>query len=232
MGNAREAGAPGEAANFGRDGLVCQTSVTRRDVWHTAPVTASKPAGPAPDAAALHAAALAYLARFAATEVGLRRVLARRVARWERAAEAEHGAEYATQAARGALASIDGIVARLVAAGAVDDVAFASARARRLTRRGKSRLAAAAHLAAKGVDAATAAMVLDADTGTELAAALALAARRRIGPFRSGEAPDPAGMLRELGVLARAGFPRDVAQRALRLDRGEAEALVDALRRS
>ncbi len=195
-------------------------------------MTAPKPAGPAPDAARLHDAALAYLARFAATEAGLRRVLARRVARWARAAEAEHGAEYAAEAAKAARAAIDGVVARLAASGVVDDVAFAAARARSLTRRGKSRLAAAAHLAAKGVAAETAAQVLNAEPEDEMAAALALAARRRIGPFRTGETPDPAAARRrELGVLARAGFPRAIAEQALRLDRCEAAALLEALRR-
>ncbi|HJS86076.1 MAG TPA: RecX family transcriptional regulator, partial [Acetobacteraceae bacterium] len=101
-----------------------------------------------------------------------------------------------------------------------------------LTRRGKSRLAAAAHLAAKGVDAETAAHVLNAGPERELAAALALAARRKIGPFYDGEPRDPAERLRrELGILARAGFPRAVAEEALRLDRAEAAAMLEALRR-
>jgi regulatory protein len=158
-------------------------------------------------------------------------VLTRRVARWAQAAEAEHGAEHAAEATRAALAAIDGVVARLVAAGAVDDAAFAASRARSLTRRGKSRLAAAAHLAAKGVDAETTARALKAEPGSELAAALVVAARRRIGPFRTGGMPDAEGARYELGILARAGFPRAVAEEALRLDRAEAEALVEALRR-
>ncbi len=190
------------------------------------------PAARAPDEAALHEAALAYLARFAATEAGLRRVLARRVARWARTAHTEPEAEPIAEVTRAARRAIDAVVARLVAAGAVDDAAFAAARARRLTRAGKSRLAAAAHLAAKGVDPATAAAALGSDNEAELGAALALAARRRIGPFRTGGTPDAAGMLRELGVLARAGFPRDIAQRALRLDGAEAEARLAALRQS
>jgi len=190
------------------------------------------PASSPPDARQLHEAALAYLARFAATQAGLRRVLERRIARWARAAEAEHGTEIAAEGTRTARAAIDPVVARLAAAGAVDDAAFAAARARRLTRAGKSRVAAAAHLAAKGVDQATAAAALGSDPEAELGAALALAARRRIGPFRPGEPPDAAGKLRELAVLARAGFPRAIAQRALRLDRAEAEALVIALRAS
>lgn len=191
---------------------------------------AAPPPSP-PDSRALHEAALAYLARFAATRAGLRRVLERRVARWARAAEAAHGADHAADGARAARAAIETVVARLAEAGAVDDAAFAAARARRLTRAGKSRIAAAAHLAAKGVDAATAAASFGTDPEVEFAAALTLAARRRIGPFRTGEPPDAAGWRRELGVLARAGFPRDIAERALRLNPIEAEARVAALRR-
>ncbi|TDG04393.1 regulatory protein RecX, partial [Paracraurococcus ruber] len=41
-----------------------------------------RPAGPPPGEAALREAALAHLARFAATEAGLTRVLRRRVDRW------------------------------------------------------------------------------------------------------------------------------------------------------
>lgn len=191
---------------------------------------AASPSSP-PDARTLHEAALAYLARFAVTRAGLRRVLERRVARWARAAETEHGADHAAEGARAARAAIETVVARLAEAGAVDDAAFAAARARRLIRAGKSRVAAAAHLAAKGVDGATAAAALGTDPEAELAAALTLAARRRIGPFRTGAPPDASERLRELGVLARAGFPRDVAERALRLDPVEAAALVAGLRR-
>ena len=43
-------------------------------------------ARPPPDERDLHDAALDYLARYAATEVGLRRVLVRRIERWARRA--------------------------------------------------------------------------------------------------------------------------------------------------
>ena len=123
------------------------------------------------------------------------------------------------------------VVTRLVAAGAVNDATYAESRARSLLRCGRSRRAAAAQLAAKGVDAATAQSVLPDDEHSELAAALVLARKRRIGPFRTGEAPDEAGRRRELGVLARAGFPQDVARRALAMDADQAEALVNEFRR-
>ena len=93
------------------------------------------PPRPAPDAGSLHAAALTYLSRFAATESGLTQVLRRKVDRWARAAEGE-GETIAAQAslARDAIA---GIVVRLVEAGAVSDAAFAVSRARSLSRAGR-----------------------------------------------------------------------------------------------
>ena len=130
------------------------------------------PAGEAPGRSRLHDAALAHLARFATTEAGLLRVLARRIDRWARAAGAENmlapdaiaaAAESSRQAAReGARA--------LAQAGAVDDAAFAGARARSLTRAGRSRRAVGAHLAAKGVPPALAHAAMP-DPATALAAA-------------------------------------------------------------
>jgi regulatory protein len=189
-------------------------------------------AKPPPDAATLHDAALAHLARYAATEIGLRRVLERRVERWARAASVG-GADreaVATQAAA-ARAVVRDVVARLVAAGAVNDATFAENRSRSLVRAGRSRRAVVAHLAARGVDSEAARVAMPEDAGTELAAALVLARRRRIGPFRQVDANEPAQRQRELAILARAGFPQDVARRALAMDFEEAEALVIQLRR-
>ncbi len=177
-----------------------------------------------PDRVALHDAAVAYLARYAATEAGLRRVLERRIERWARTA---HGSDDAVAAAKRTAGEI---VARLAEAGAVSDSAFAESRARSLARAGRSRRAIAAALAAKGVDGETARRALPSDEA-ELVSALALARRRRIGPFRAGEAPDAAGRQRELGMLARAGFPERVARCVLAMPTEEATALVDALRR-
>jgi regulatory protein len=61
-----------------------------------------------------------------------------------------------------------------------------------------------------------------------LAAALILARKRRLGPFATAE-QDPT---RALAVFARAGFPQDVAQNALRMDRNEAESRILAFRRA
>jgi regulatory protein len=189
-----------------------------------------QPTPPPPDAAALHEAALAHLARYAATEAGMLQVLHRRIDRWARRAEAA-GADremLAQRVAAGREAARQ-VVARLAAAGAVNDAAFAESRARRLGQSGRSRSAVLARLAAKGVEADTARAAVPEDAEAELAAALILARRRRFGPFRADAAADPR---RELAALARAGFPRAVATRALGMPREEAEALVTAFRRN
>ncbi|RVT99340.1 hypothetical protein EOD42_04400 [Rhodovarius crocodyli] len=181
--------------------------------------------GPAPTEARLREAALRHLSRFSATEAGLRRVLTNKVRRWATMAEAE-GRD--TAAVAPALAAIPAIVAAMVGAGAVDDTAFAEARARRLLRGGRSRRAAAAHLAAKGIAVETASAALDQGPD-ERDAALALCKRRRIGPFGPPD-PPPELYMKWLGTLARAGFARDIAEAALRRDPEEAADRLIAMR--
>jgi regulatory protein len=179
------------------------------------------PAGPPPDESRLREAAVAHLARFAATEAGLARVLARRVGRWARAAEAEAQPDVAARAAA-ARALVASVARAMVAAGAVDDAAFAASRARRLARTGRSRRATLAHLSAKGVDGETAAAALPPPEA-ELLAALAFCRRRRLGPFaRDAEGP----LVKALGALARAGFPQGIARQALAMAPAAAEALL------
>jgi regulatory protein len=181
------------------------------------------PAGPPPGEGRLREAALAYLARFSATEMGLRRVLERRVDRWARRAEAE-GQDISGAAAARALAAQ--VARQMVALGVVDDAAFAAARAQRLARGGRSRRAIAAHLAGKGVAREVAAGVLPEE---ELDAALAQCRRRRIGPF--ARAPmEREARLKALGALGRAGFAREVAERALDMAPEEAEERLFRLR--
>ena len=95
-----------------------------------------RPAGPPPDAASLHEAALAYLARYAATEALLRRVLDRRVDRWARAMSGQTDAEHLAEQVAAAKQAARAVVARLAAVGAVNDVTYAEGRARNLSGRG------------------------------------------------------------------------------------------------
>ncbi len=178
------------------------------------------------DEAALHEAALAHLARFSATEAGLRRVLGNRIRRWAREAErAGQDAEAIAAEMARATAAAAAVAARMVRAGAVDDAAFAAARARRLRGAGRSARATLAHLAQKGVAPDLAAAALQGeDVPDEYQACLKACRRRRIGPFAA--AADAAARRKWLGTLARAGFSGEVARRALATPRAEAEALT------
>jgi regulatory protein len=177
--------------------------------------------GPPPDAANLHAAAVAYLALYSATRTTLARALNRIVDRWLRAATGPDAAAQAAAAKR----AVPDVVARLAAAGAVNDAAFAEARARKLTRTGHSHRAAAAHLAARGVPDDVLRTALPDDEVGELAAALTYLRRRRLGPFRTA-AVLPEARQKDLGSLARAGFAGATARLALALTPEAAETLL------
>jgi regulatory protein len=183
---------------------------------------------PVPEAANLYQAALNHLARYAATEAGLRKVLMRRIDRWARL---QTDAEAAEPSARTARLAVDGVVKRLVEAGAVSDTVFAESRARGLVRAGQSRRSVQLRLVSKGVAPELARSAAETDPETELSVALVLARKRRIGPYRAAEEADAAIRLKELALLARAGFPRDIAERALDTDRDEAESRIFELRR-
>ena len=179
---------------------------------------------PKPDRGALHDAALRHLARYATTQAGLLRVLARQIDRWARATQAE------VESVAPLLALAQAEVAALAAAGLVDDAVFAASRARSLTRAGRSRRAVAAHLSQRGVDAETVHTAIPDDAEAELAAALLVVRKRRVGPFATGDM-DAAARHKALGTLARAGFSQDTARRALAMDRAEAEERIIRLRR-
>ena len=169
--------------------------------------------------AALEAAALHYLERYASSAENLRRVLMRRI---DRAARAE-----VIERSEGR-ARVDAIVERLLARRLLDDAAYAEGRARSLSRAGRSRASIARTLAVKGVgrDEVDAALETLAESGeTDLAAAIRFARKRRLGPYRL--AKDRAARRdRDLAALGRAGFAYDVARRVV--DAETPEALSDA----
>jgi len=158
----------------------------------------------------LHRIALHYLERYASSAENLRRVLMRRV---ERAARA-HGSGRDEGAAM-----IDALVARLRAAGMLDDAAYARAKAQSQFRAGKSGRAIAQYLRAKGVDRGhidTALEILEEEEGDpELAAAVRYARRRRLGPWRARDRAEQRN--RDLAAMGRRGF-----------DYGTARAVIDA----
>jgi regulatory protein len=162
------------------------------------------------DAALIERWALHYLGRYASSAEGLRRVLLRRA---RRRLEGDREAQAGTRPL------IDALVARYQSSGLIDDAAYAGAQARSRLRRGQSLRTIRAGLAAKGVGAEDAAAALDAlrETGgdPDLAAAVAFARRRRLGPFRREPGSDEEGRDKALGAFARAGFARGAAEAVL-----------------
>ena len=168
---------------------------------------------------AMEKAAYAYLERFASSAENLRRVLMRRV---ERAVRAE-----AIERSEGA-ARVAAVIDRLVERRLLDDRLYAEARARSLGRQGRSKSVIARRLALKGVDKETVGTAMDAladDGHSDLRAALLLARKRRLGPFRA-KAERNEKRARDMAVLGRAGFSFEVARKVI--DAEDPDALEDA----
>lgn len=148
------------------------------------------------DALRLEELALAYVARFATSAAKLEAYLRRKLR--ERGWDGEGDVPLA------------GLVERFVAAGYVDDAVYARARTGSLLRRGYGarRVAQALDAAGIGEEARAAARV---SCGAERRAALALAQKRRFGPFGTG-LPDRPMREKQLAAMLRAGHPLDSAR--------------------
>lgn len=155
--------------------------------------------------------AAAYIDRYASASGRLRDVLLRRVRK------ARHADAPVVEDAE---AIIEGIVAKYVKAGILDDKRFAERKADSLRRRGTSQRRIReklthARVGRDDVDHAMASLRAEADEADgEFAAAVALARRRRLGPFA-----DPA-IRRErrdkhLAAMGRAGFAFGLARRVI-----------------
>jgi len=160
----------------------------------------------------LQSIAAFYLERYPSTAEGLRRVLTRRVAK-AKMAEAP--------IIDNVRQTIDAIVAKFVDAGVIDDQAFAQTKARALHRRGSSNRVTRQKLRVAGVDGDTldqAMAGLDQELDTdprqrEWQAAVALARRRRLGPFRQKDRKEHRN--RDLAAMARGGFEYALAKKVI-----------------
>jgi regulatory protein len=156
----------------------------------------------------LERAALAYLERFSSSAENLRRVLRRKVEKRCRLRGEEPDEFYPM---------IDEVVAKSLRSDLIDDARYAETRVASLRRRGGSARAIRAKLAVKGVDRETITRALEGEEDDEIAAAHALARRRKLGPYRPGErAPYRE---KDLASLARAGFSFAVAREVIDGDR-------------
>lgn len=190
-----------------------------------------KPAPVPPTAALLHESAIGYLAARSASVAQLTRSLVRKVDAWARRADrAGVDAEEITASREQCQSAIVVLVARLKESGLLNDALYAKQRAASLTRSGKSRRAVAFDLRRKGIAESTAREVTPHDADTELGAAIALARKKRIGPF-ARTVPEDRDAKRALerkwlGAFARGGYSFGTAQKVLRLDRDAAEELL------
>jgi regulatory protein len=155
------------------------------------------PKAPKPlDSARLEELALAYAARFATTRARLETYLKRKLR------ERGWAEEAAPPVAR--------IAERMVAAGYVDDTAYARAKSGSLLRRGYGQRRIGQALGAAGIAEEVRAEVR-AGPGEQRRAALALARKRRLGPF-GPPLQDRAAREKQLGAMLRAGHPLDSAR--------------------
>ncbi len=156
----------------------------------------------------LENSALHYLGRYATSSANLRRILMRKVDR-----SAHH---HGTDVEEGA-AAIEQLIVRFERSGLLDDASYAEARAKTLHRRGISARAIRARLMEKGVGANLidqAILSLAGGPNAEMIAAVTLARRRRLGPWRAAE-DRRERFDKDLAALARAGFSYDVARRVI-----------------
>ncbi len=162
---------------------------------------------PTPDR--LRRRALAYLERFSTSRAHLGSVLRRRAFR--EAASLELDPEPIE-------ASIEALLDDLARLGLLDDRAFAETRVRRLVEKGRPTRRIMQELATKGVGREVAKNALETigeeTPDLDLAAALAFARRRRLGPFATsgGRERTPE---QELAAFGRAGFAYAVARKVL-----------------
>lgn len=150
----------------------------------------------------LNELALAYVARFATSAAKLEGYLRRKLR--ERGWEGEGEPPVAA------------LIERYVAAGYVDDAAFARARAGSLRRRGYGSRRVDQTLDAAGIAPDLRAEVR-ATLGEERQAALALARKRRLGAF-GPPAADRQAREKQIAVLLRAGHRLDIARQVVEME--------------
>lgn len=162
--------------------------------------------------AATRAAALRHLERFSCSAADLTRVLERRILRArDRGATLDAVDE---ETARRTIATVVGEMGRL---GYVDDRRFAETKALSLSRQGKGRRAIADRLRRAGIDgdgiqAALTALAAESEGDPDRRAAIKLARRRRLGPFRATPEDRADRRQRDMAALARAGFDLDLCR--------------------
>lgn len=156
--------------------------------------------------------ALYYLQRYASSRENLKRVLMRRVLRSAQIHEIDMDE---------ASGWVDALVEQLASSGMVNDLTYAEGRMRALFRRGVSPNGIRQRLQQKGVEGDAIEQVMNtlyaANYDPNLKAAIKLAKRRRLGPYRLAEKRQER-QDKDLAALARAGFDYQTAQKVIRAE--------------
>ena len=154
----------------------------------------------------LRAKALGYLGRYASSSNNLRHVLLR----WVSRSTKTHDHNQTTMNLW-----IDQVVQDLLEQGLLNDKAYAEGKIHALLRRGKPLWIIKRTLSSKGVEKDVIERVVcelkSAISNPELAAAVNLARRKKLGPFGATD-QRPARKVKDMEALARAGFGFDVAR--------------------
>ena len=173
----------------------------------------------------LYNSGLAYLQRFPSSTPNFRRVMGRKI---------DRSCNYHKEQNREDCQKIlDTTVETFVRQGLLNDEAYLQGMVTSLRRRGLSTQAILSKLVMKGMTQETILATLrayDEDRGAvnpDLAAAVMLMRRKRIGAFRKTSETD---RTKELAALARGGFGFDIAQKALSLGQDEAEDILSEMR--
>lgn len=173
----------------------------------------------------LYNSGLAYLQRFTSSVPNFRRVMSKKIDRscnYHNDQDKERCLKY-----------LDAAVETFLRQGLLNDDAYLQGMVTSLRRRGLSTRAILSKLGQKGLTQDDILKVVHThdeergNTDPDLAAAVMLMRRKRIGPFRK---KDDAEKTKELAALARAGFGFDIAQKALCLEQDEAEEILSELR--
>jgi len=163
--------------------------------------------------------AMFYLERWSAPRAHLRRTLIRKV---------DKNLLFFDGDRDEMLGWVDELVERIAAAGLVNDRAWALARARTLRRRGGSRMQVVSKLRAKGVsmdDINYALNELLSEDDSEQLAALRLAKRRRLGPWRRLDRREERRD-KDLAAMMRAGYSYGLAREVIDADLAESEETI------
>jgi regulatory protein len=169
------------------------------------------------DAARIEEMALAYVARFATTAAKLAQYLGRKLRERGWADEAGIDPDFVGE-----------LIAKLVAAGYVDDTGYAHSRSGSLQRRGFGKRRISQDLGQAGIAADIMAEALPDGSAARMAA-LACAKKRGIGPFARGRGAEDMDRMqlralreKQMAAMLRAGHPLDFARELVNADSVEA----------